>query len=113
MRNALYICIAIVLNIMVLTAAEHKESFKVYGNCGMCKKTIEKAVKNINGVTDVHWSKKTKMIEITFDDAVTNMASIKKAIAEVGYDMDDVRASDENYDKLHTCCQYERPAKKQ
>lgn len=52
------------------------------------------------------------MIDITYDDAITNLEAIKKAIAKVGYDMDDVRANDENYDQLHKCCQYERPTKK-
>jgi len=112
MKTAMYICIALLLNIMVLSAAEHKDTFKVYGNCGMCKKTIEKAVKEIQGIKEVHWSKKTKMIDITYDDVITNLETIKKAIAKVGYDMDDVRANDENYDQLHKCCQYERPAKK-
>lgn len=60
MKTAMYICIALLLNIMVLSAAEHKDTFKVYGNCGMCKKTIEKAVKEIQGIKEVHWSKKNK-----------------------------------------------------
>ena len=112
MKNILILATVFLFGISHLLAGEKKEQFKVYGNCGMCKKTIEKAVKEIKGVTDVHWNKKTKLIEVSFDDASTNLTSIKKAIADVGYDMDDVRANDENYSSLHKCCQYERPAKK-
>ena len=32
----------------VVFAGEKSEKFKVYGNCGMCEKTIEKAAKSVN-----------------------------------------------------------------
>lgn len=112
MKNILIIAVVFLIGISNLSAAEHKEKFKVYGNCGMCKKTIEKAVKELKGVSDVQWNKKSKMIEVSYDDASTTIQTIKKAIADAGYDMDDIRANDETYNSLHKCCQYERPAKK-
>ena len=33
---------------------------------------------------------------------------VKKAIAKVGHDTDEVKATDEDYEKLHGCCMYER-----
>ncbi len=107
----IYLSVAI-MQIMTAFAAEKTESFSVYGNCGMCKKTIEKAVNTLEGIKTVSWSKKTKKLSVTFDDTHTSLAAIKKSIADSGYDMEDIRASDEAYSSLHTCCQYDRPAKK-
>lgn len=42
------------------------ETVKVYGNCGMCKTTIEKAG-NKKKVSNVVWDKDTKMATLTYD----------------------------------------------
>lgn len=83
------------------------ETFKVWGNCGMCKKTIEKAVaikKEAKGV----WNQDTKMILLTFDSTKTNADALLKRIASVGYDNDKFIAPDEAYNKRPECCHYER-----
>ena len=40
------------------------ETYKVWGNCGMCKKTIEKAVTQ-NKDAKGNWDETTKMIVLT------------------------------------------------
>ena len=82
--------------------------FKVYGNCGMCEKRIEKAAQ-IDGVAAADWDVETKMLTVTFEPAKVKPGQIHKAVAAVGHDTDKVRASDEVYANLHGCCQYERP----
>jgi copper chaperone CopZ len=42
------------------------ETVKIYGNCGMCKATIEKAG-NVKKVASVEWNKDTKMATLTYD----------------------------------------------
>jgi hypothetical protein len=42
------------------------ESVKIYGNCGMCETTIEKAG-NLKKTAEVDWNKDTKMATITYD----------------------------------------------
>ena len=84
--------------------------FKVYGNCGMCEKRIEKAAK-IEGVTSADWDVDTKMLTIQFDETKVKPSKVHQAVAAVGHDTDKVRADDKVYAKLHGCCQYERPAK--
>ena len=37
-------------------------SFGVRGNCGMCKTTIEKAAKSLDGVAEANWDVKKKSI---------------------------------------------------
>ena len=85
------------------------ESIKVYGNCNMCKKTIEGAVSSMDGVSLVNWNKDTKILNVKYNSDITSVESIKRSIADVGYDTDDVRASDDSYHSLHDCCKYERP----
>lgn len=86
------------------------ETVKIYGNCGMCKKTIETAA-NINKTAKVDWNIDTKMASITYDTAKTNPDEILKRIALAGYDSDKFLAPDAVYDNLHGCCQYDREAK--
>ena len=97
------------LGITSMIAEETKtETFKVYGNCGMCKTRIEKAATSVDGVSEAEWNKKTKEIEVTFDADKTTVDDIKKAIVKVGHDTEDLKADDDVYDALHGCCKYER-----
>lgn len=82
--------------------------FKVYGNCGMCEKTIEGSLK-IDGIAKGDWDKKTKEIVVDFDSTLFSVNDIKERIAAVGYDTDSHRSTEETYKKLHSCCQYKRP----
>jgi hypothetical protein len=83
------------------------ETYKVWGNCGMCQETIENAVKQKNAAKG-KWNKDTKMIIITYDSINTNADEILKRIALVGYDNDKFIAPDEAYNKRPECCHYER-----
>lgn len=83
------------------------ETVKIYGNCGMCKSTIEKAG-NIKKVAQVDWNKDTKTAVLTYDSTKTNQDKILKRIALAGYDSDQFLAPDDVYAKLPECCQYER-----
>ena len=86
------------------------ETVKVYGNCGMCETTIEKAGK-LKNVSKVDWNKDTKMATITYDAGKTNKDAILKKIALAGYDSDNYLAPDAVYNKLPGCCQYDRASK--
>lgn len=81
--------------------------FKVYGNCGMCKTRIEKAVK-VKGVVSANWNIKTKILKIRYAPSVISLKTIHKNIAKVGHDTDMEKASNEVYNKLPACCKYKR-----
>ena len=85
------------------------ETFKVSGNCGMCENTIEKAAKAA-GATSAEWNKDTKVITVKYSSSTSDLAKIQKSIADAGYDNVGVKATNESYDKLHSCCKYERVA---
>ena len=86
------------------------EEVKIYGNCGMCEKTIEE-VGNNKKIAQVDWNKDTKMATLTYDAKKTNKEEILKRIALVGYDSDAFLAPTDVYENLPGCCQYEREAK--
>lgn len=86
------------------------ETVKIYGNCDMCEKTIEKAG-NLKKIAKVDWNVDTKMATLTYDSKKTNQDAILKRIALSGYDSDKFLAPDNAYSKLPGCCQYDRVAK--
>lgn len=83
------------------------ETFKVWGNCGMCKKTIEGAVK-ADGVANANWDKITKVISISYDPGKISVDDMQKKIAAVGYDTEKYRGDEKAYENLPGCCQYVR-----
>ncbi|MBP7555534.1 MAG: cation transporter [Chitinophagaceae bacterium] len=93
-----------------VSAQEKTDSFKVYGNCGMCKKRIEKTAK-VDGVSAASWDVQTKMLTITYDAAKVSNDSIQKKVAAVGHDTEKFEADDKVYEKLPGCCLYERKKK--
>lgn len=83
---------------------------KIYGNCNMCKKTIENAG-NISNIAKVNWDVKSKLASLTFDTLQTNSDEILQRIAKSGYDSENHLAPNEAYSKLPDCCQYSRNPK--
>ncbi len=83
------------------------DTIKVYGNCGMCKKRIEKAAKT-EAVSSAAWSPDTKSMTITYDATKITLEEIQKKIAAVGHDTEMFKADDKVYEKLPGCCLYER-----
>ncbi len=105
MRIPLCIMMFLVPAIM-MTAAEKTIVLKVAGNCGMCKKRIEKAVEAIQGVEEAEWNKRTKVLTVEFDDTKASVESITKAVLKVGHDVDEKKAEDDAYGALPECCSY-------
>jgi len=111
----LILSIVLLIGIGTLTAAQNDskksaqktETFKVLGECGMCKSRIEKAAK-AEGATSAEWVEKTKMLTVTYDPAKTNTDALSKKLAAVGHDTEKYKATDEAYSKLPGCCHYER-----
>ncbi len=84
-------------------------SIRIYGNCGMCKRTIESALNGVEGVHTADWDVKTGVLAVAYEADKVSQDDIKAKVAAVGYDSDTHRAPDEVYAALHACCQYERP----
>jgi cation transport ATPase len=109
----------IILGMMLLfvtlsTSAQEKKNknakynFEVNGNCEMCKKRIEKAAFSIKGVKSAEWHTDDHMLHLIINEEKCAILDVKKAIASVGHDTDEFKATQDVYDNLHGCCKYER-----
>lgn len=94
-----------------ISKVDKTEKFTVYGNCGMCQRTIENSLNDVEGVSEANWNIDTDEMTVVFNPEVITLDAIKQKIADVGYDSDSHRAKDEVYNSLPGCCQYERPSK--
>ena len=111
--NAILGILALVLVSIVLVSANafgatKEETVKVWGNCGMCKKTIEKSLKGVEGIESASWNKTTKILSVSYDASKITMKKIEKKVAAAGYDTQNVKANDGAYNNLAECCQYDR-----
>jgi Cu(I)/Ag(I) efflux system membrane fusion protein len=84
------------------------ETYKVAGNCDMCKKRIETSAKNIKGVTQADWNADKQTLTVMYFPQQTNGLEIQKTVAAVGHDTDKFKATDAAYKKLPSCCRYDR-----
>lgn len=87
--------------------AVNETKFKVWGNCDMCKETIEKSLK-VSGVSSSNWNPDTKEIVVKFDSTSISSDEIQKKIAASGYDTEKFKADETAYYHLPECCQYKR-----
>lgn len=72
--------------------------------CGMCERTIEKAINKIDGIVDINIDVENKKATVTYDDTKTDLTAIEKAMTSAGYDANDTKANAEAYKKLNNCC---------
>jgi len=107
-RRMLSLVTLFLMGTLAVFAGNKTEKVKVYGNCGSCEKRIEKAALSVDGVSKADWNKDTKMMVVTLDDSKTNVENVEKAVAKVGHDTNKFKATDEAYNDLPGCCQYDR-----
>ncbi|OJV37549.1 MAG: hypothetical protein BGO29_15250 [Bacteroidales bacterium 36-12] len=79
---------------------------KVEGKCDMCKKRIETAALNVEGVSSAIWDKKTKDLHLNIDEKKTSIEAISKAVAKVGHDTEKDQTDKKTYNALPGCCKY-------
>ena len=72
--------------------------------CEECKKRIEDYVSREQGVQKVNVDYKHKITKVTYLVDRTSVENVKTAIANAGYDADDVTADPDAYKRLPTCC---------
>lgn len=72
--------------------------------CDMCKKTIEDLLKRYDGVMTVNVNVKKKEVAVKYITDRTNEEVIKAAIANAGYDANEIAANPDSYKLLPKCC---------
>ncbi|AVX19499.1 MAG: cation transporter [Bacillota bacterium] len=56
-------------------------------SCGHCKMAVEKALKQVGGVTEAVVDLAAKQVTVTYDENQTGLAALHAAIEEAGYDV--------------------------
>lgn len=77
---------------------------KTSAQCDECKERIEKALAFEKGIKNATVNVEDKMVTVVYYDKRTTPEKIREAIANIGYDADEVPAKKETYDKLPNCC---------
>ena len=85
-----------------------KHTVEVNGNCEQCKKRIEKAAYAVAGVKSAVWDIESHKLSLILNEEKTSVADVKNAVAKVGHDTEETKATDKDYANLHSCCQYDR-----
>ncbi|WP_018343998.1 heavy-metal-associated domain-containing protein [Cytophaga aurantiaca] len=111
-KGILSIVFALVVSLFALQVSaaiqDETSTFKVYGNCDMCKKRIETALLKNPNVKKATWDTKSKMLTVVYDPKMISLDAIHKIVADAGHDTDKVKATDASYKSLMGCCQYQR-----
>ncbi|HLQ71892.1 MAG TPA: copper chaperone CopZ [Bacillota bacterium] len=65
-----------------------KQTLDVKGmSCGHCKSAVEGALKDLNGVTDVHVDLDSGKVDVTYDASSVTVEAMEEAVEEQGYDV--------------------------
>lgn len=72
--------------------------------CNMCKKTVEELMKRYDGVLSVNVNVRQKTTTVKYVTDRINEETIKAAIANAGYDANEIAANPESYKALPKCC---------
>jgi copper chaperone CopZ len=96
--------ILILLIAGTLFGKEVQDSIMTSAICEECKEIIEKKLKKTKGVISSNVNFTNGMLDIKFDDEKITKQDIKQAIAEVGYNADEVERKPKAYAKLPRCC---------
>lgn len=109
MKNTIII---VAIAIVVIAAAAFTKgpnkqtlTFKVSGNCGMCKERIESALDK-PGISKASWDQGSKMLTVTFNPKKFQEIQLHNLVASAGHDTEKVKASEQVYADLPECCQY-------
>ena len=87
------------------TSGTKTETFKVWGNCEMCKDRIESTAKTVAGVEMANWDQTSMDLKLGYKGDV-NLDAVKKAISATGHDIEGFPAPDSVYNALPDCCKY-------
>ena len=72
--------------------------------CEMCKDRIEEAMYYHKGVKLAELEMPSKVLTVKFKESKTNAAAIRKAVSDLGYGADELKADEAAYEALPNCC---------
>jgi copper chaperone CopZ len=73
--------------------------------CGDCKDRIEQGLNYTKGVVFAELDLESKKVTVKYNSKKISLQQVKEKINSIGYDADDMKASQESVQKLPACCQ--------
>lgn len=112
MRNLILIAMITFLGFSAQAQTKKNKNLKytteVNGNCEQCKKRIEKAAYGVPGVKTATWDISSHQLAVILNEEKSSTADLNAAVAKAGHDTKEVKATDVDYENLHSCCKYQR-----
>ena len=72
--------------------------------CVMCQKIIEVGLAKVDGISNPRVDLKTKKTVLFYNPEKTNVKLIEKAVSDLGYQANDLKANSTSYADLPDCC---------
>ena len=95
----------VLLNTVSFAQKSITSQIQTNAQCGDCKERIEGKLNYIKGIKFAELDDQTKIVTVKYDPGKIELLTIKKIIAKIGYDADEVKAAREDVEKLPKCCQ--------
>lgn len=102
-----------IFSFVSVSFAQYQQTQKVVGKgviktptvlCDICKDKVEFFISHTEGVSSVKVNMKQKTTTVTWLNDRTNLENIKVAIANLGYDADDIEAEEYAFKRLPKDC---------
>lgn len=104
--SVLFVCVSMFQTAFATTTHYETISFKVSGNCGMCKNRIETLFKGNSAVQSAEWDMTTQTVSVVYNPHVISVDQLHQLAANGGHSTDKIKATDAAYKALPKCCQY-------
>jgi outer membrane receptor for ferrienterochelin and colicins len=101
-----YIVLAIALVSTINLTGQSELKINVSGICGMCQERIETTANSVIGVTSASWDLAENELTVGYQPGLFLESDLHNALAKAGHDTDKMKATDDVYSNLHSCCKY-------
>lgn len=105
MKKVIFIFVMLFAGGMAMAQKTETVKIKTSAECGDCKERIEEKLNYTKGVVFAELDVESKVVTVKYKKDKITLDQVKKTIAEVGYDADEVKAVPEKQKKLPLCCQ--------
>ena len=111
--RSLFLGLLAIISFSTVSFAQYQQTQKVAGKaviktptvlCDKCKDKVEFFISHTEGVTSVKVNIKQKTTTVTWLNDRTTLENIKTAIANLGFDADDIEAEEYAYKRLPKDC---------
>jgi copper chaperone CopZ len=105
MKNLIILILLFSINSISLAQSIVEKTFKVNGNCSMCKERIE-TVLDTKGIKAAKWNANSQELFVAFNSNKISEDEIVKLVLSLGHKINGIEPDSMIYSRLPKCCQY-------